>query len=194
MVRRERRPAARPSTSRLRTGGPRRRHVALPTDGKTAAEERTAGSRSTHRYGRRHGRQKRQDGKRTRRQRKERLGDGRRHRWEKEGSIPGAADPRRDGGRTRASPLLSLAVPAPMVAHTTAGWSSLVAHRAHNPKVAGSNPAPAIAGPVAKATGPLVFRERRRETSAAFSLFRTGFAGVRSPRRWPRESLLSAPR
>src|SRR5438874_4869800 len=26
-----------------------------------------------------------------------------------------------------------------------AGWSSLVARRAHNPKVAGSNPAPAIA-------------------------------------------------
>jgi hypothetical protein len=25
-----------------------------------------------------------------------------------------------------------------------AGWSSLVARRAHNPKVAGSNPAPAI--------------------------------------------------
>src|SRR5919204_6195362 len=28
---------------------------------------------------------------------------------------------------------------------TDAGWSSLVARRAHNPKVAGSNPAPAIA-------------------------------------------------
>ena len=27
-----------------------------------------------------------------------------------------------------------------------AGWSSLVARRAHNPKVAGSNPAPAIFG------------------------------------------------
>jgi len=27
-----------------------------------------------------------------------------------------------------------------------AGWSSLVARRAHNPKVAGSNPAPAIDG------------------------------------------------
>ncbi|CAO1611888.1 protein of unknown function [Brochothrix thermosphacta] len=26
-----------------------------------------------------------------------------------------------------------------------AGWSSLVARRAHNPKVVGSNPAPAIA-------------------------------------------------
>lgn len=28
--------------------------------------------------------------------------------------------------------------------HIIAGWSSLVARRAHNPKVAGSNPAPAI--------------------------------------------------
>ena len=27
--------------------------------------------------------------------------------------------------------------------HTGAGWSSLVARRAHNPKVVGSNPAPA---------------------------------------------------
>ncbi len=29
-----------------------------------------------------------------------------------------------------------------------AGWSSLVARRAHNPKVAGSNPAPATNGSV----------------------------------------------
>ena len=28
--------------------------------------------------------------------------------------------------------------------HIIAGWSSLVARRAHNPKVVGSNPAPAI--------------------------------------------------
>jgi hypothetical protein len=27
--------------------------------------------------------------------------------------------------------------------HSDAGWSSLVARRAHNPKVVGSNPAPA---------------------------------------------------
>ena len=27
--------------------------------------------------------------------------------------------------------------------HTDAGWSSMVARRAHNPKVVGSNPAPA---------------------------------------------------
>ncbi len=34
----------------------------------------------------------------------------------------------------------------PVILHhiTIAGWSSLVARRAHNPKVAGSNPAPAI--------------------------------------------------
>ncbi len=29
------------------------------------------------------------------------------------------------------------------VGHSDAGWSSLVARRAHNPKVVGSNPAPA---------------------------------------------------
>ena len=31
-----------------------------------------------------------------------------------------------------------------------AGWSSSVARRAHNPKVVGSNPAPAIVGSVAQ--------------------------------------------
>ena len=31
-----------------------------------------------------------------------------------------------------------------------AGWSSMVARRAHNPKVVGSNPAPAIFGSVAQ--------------------------------------------
>ena len=30
-----------------------------------------------------------------------------------------------------------------MCSHFDAGWSSLVARRAHNPKVVGSNPAPA---------------------------------------------------
>jgi hypothetical protein len=33
-----------------------------------------------------------------------------------------------------------------LVVPCDAGWSSLVARRAHNPKVAGSNPAPAIQG------------------------------------------------
>jgi hypothetical protein len=32
-------------------------------------------------------------------------------------------------------------VPLPVPFHSDAGWSSLVARRAHNPKVAGSNPA-----------------------------------------------------
>lgn len=31
-----------------------------------------------------------------------------------------------------------------MINNIIAGWSSLVARRAHNPKVVGSNPAPAI--------------------------------------------------
>ncbi len=31
----------------------------------------------------------------------------------------------------------------PQMVNTDAGWSSLVARRAHNPKVVGSNPAPA---------------------------------------------------
>ena len=36
----------------------------------------------------------------------------------------------------------------------SAGWSSLVARRAHNPKVAGSNPAPATSkGPGCRISG-----------------------------------------
>jgi len=42
---------------------------------------------------------------------------------------------------------------------------------------------PSITGPVAKAAGPLVFRERRRETSAAFSLSGPRFARVVTPGR-----------
>ena len=39
--------------------------------------------------------------------------------------------------------------PSSSVFHITAGWSSSVARRAHNPKVGGSNPPPAITnGPV----------------------------------------------
>ena len=34
--------------------------------------------------------------------------------------------------------------------NNNAGWSSSVARRAHNPKVVGSNPAPAIEGSVAQ--------------------------------------------
>ena len=36
--------------------------------------------------------------------------------------------------------------------HIIAGWSSLVARRAHNPKVVGSNPAPAIDFGLSKST------------------------------------------
>jgi hypothetical protein len=35
-------------------------------------------------------------------------------------------------------------IPSTSTIYIVAGWSSLVARRAHNPKVAGSNPAPAI--------------------------------------------------
>ena len=38
-----------------------------------------------------------------------------------------------------------------------AGWSSSVARRAHNPKVVGSNPAPAIEGSVAQLVEHLVW-------------------------------------
>jgi hypothetical protein len=47
---------------------------------------------------------------------------------------------------------------------SAAGWSSLVARRAHNPKVAGSNPAPAIEkGPSSE--GPFAHQDRRRDVS-----------------------------
>ena len=49
-------------------------------------------------------------------------------------------------GMTRRSPaVLDLDPVHSNFQRTDAGWSSLVARRAHNPKVAGSNPAPAIA-------------------------------------------------
>ncbi len=44
-----------------------------------------------------------------------------------------------EGMSVRVEPLSSLEY----LTISTAGWSSLVARRAHNPKVAGSNPAPA---------------------------------------------------
>ena len=48
---------------------------------------------------------------------------------------------------------------------SAAGWSSLVARRAHNPKVAGSNPAPAIhKRPVIQMTGRLCFCQVARST------------------------------
>src|SRR5207342_3941759 len=42
-----------------------------------------------------------------------------------------------------AMPRVAIAEPLPHNARPDAGWSSLAARRAHNPKVAGSNPAPA---------------------------------------------------
>ncbi len=39
---------------------------------------------------------------------------------------------------------LVMTLPQHYLSLTDAGWSSLVARRAHNPKVAGSNPAPAM--------------------------------------------------
>jgi hypothetical protein len=58
-----------------------------------------------------------------------------------------------------------------------AGWSSQVARRAHNPKVAGSNPAPATAGP--GEPGPLSLPHNRTQIrpprpSHAASCLRTG--------------------
>ena len=38
---------------------------------------------------------------------------------------------------------LTQSLKSDMVCHLVAGWSSLVARRAHNPKVGGSNPPPA---------------------------------------------------
>src|SRR5213592_2998107 len=48
-------------------------------------------------------------------------------------------------------------LPIARVLHSDAGWSSQVARRAHNPKVAGSNPAPATEK--ACKCGPFRFRD-----------------------------------
>jgi hypothetical protein len=45
--------------------------------------------------------------------------------------------------------------------HNDAGWSSLVARRAHNPKVAGSNPAPATKSPGQRVADQGFYRVRR---------------------------------
>jgi hypothetical protein len=61
---------------------------------------------------------------------------------------------------------------------STAGWSSLVARRAHNPKVAGSNPAPATC-PEAPPCWRRFPRKRRSEgqvISVSRSSWRAGFA------------------
>ena len=48
----------------------------------------------------------------------------------------------------------------PYLSTHDAGWSSSVARRAHNPKVAGSNPAPATKGPVRQHRAFFVVRSR----------------------------------
>ena len=57
------------------------------------------------------------------------------------------------------------------VATTDAGWSSSVARRAHNPEVAGSNPAPATNASTTEGpdqwSGPSVVRGQRRVTHRA---------------------------
>ncbi len=66
-------------------------------------------------------------------------------------------------------------------AETVAGWSSPVARWAHNPKVAGSNPAPAT-------------NEGRRVIPAALSTYRAGFERQgRGPRRRSRGAVLVPP-
>src|ERR1700741_3325296 len=59
---------------------------------------------------------------------------------------------------------------------TDAGWSSSVARWAHNPEVAGSNPAPATTKPQAKRLGFLLARVGQRDAGC----LRLG------RRRWPR--------
>ena len=54
----------------------------------------------------------------------------------------------------------------------TAGWSSLVARRAHNPKVAGSNPAPATCSGTNAALGRR-FRVLTMLVSGGRSMFKT---------------------
>ena len=89
--------------------------------------------------------------------------------------VPVSAIPRRGPGssRPRSAPYslrgpapdnsralpLTPRPPRPILQLPDAGWSSLVARRAHNPKVAGSNPAPATTWPrERKLPGPDLFR------------------------------------
>jgi hypothetical protein len=54
----------------------------------------------------------------------------------------------------------SLTLPSEHCYHDFAGWSSLVARWAHNPKVGGSNPPPATILKAAPQTGPPCFLSR----------------------------------
>ena len=70
----------------------------------------------------------------------------------------------------------------------TAGWSSLVARRAHNPKVAGSNPAPAIcpeapplaAFPMLRWSGGVVLTLRSSDLRVGLALSALDASRVRS--------------
>ncbi len=73
-----------------------------------------------------------------------------------------------------------------------AGWSSLAARRAHNPKVVGSNPAPATRiqdGSSAQALGPFLFWYAARKTheikTAATKTPATKTCAIRAPARTP---------
>ncbi len=71
--------------------------------------------------------------------------------------------------------------------NSVAGWSSLVARRAHNPKVVGSNPAPATIWRPFRQEGPLFFHGPRSGTTltAGGDGGRSGSRpGQRRARRW----------
>ena len=59
--------------------------------------------------------------------------------------------------------LVNLEIPAYYAAPADAGWSSLAARRAHNPKVAGSNPAPATKNEKSRSQRDRLFHFRYRE-------------------------------
>ena len=59
-----------------------------------------------------------------------------------------------------------------------AGWSSSVARRAHNPKVVGSNPAPAIEGSVAQLVEHLICNQRVACSSHVAGIINSLYANV----------------
>jgi hypothetical protein len=86
---------------------------------------------------------------------------------------PRRITPCADGNALRQPPLLWIIAVPPLVA----GWSSLVARWAHNPKVAGSNPAPAT-----NRISPKPLRNQGLfgvRTFESFRQIRTSFDGIR---------------
>src|SRR6185369_8059568 len=79
------------------------------------------------------------------------------------GSIAATARPRNHLEAAATPGPLTLRATGPTLHEPDAGWSSLVARRAHNPKVAGSNPAPATTWGLTGSTGraPDLFRAGR---------------------------------